>query len=255
MEKELLKNWKFWIGIVSVLLIIGIITICVLRNNLTPEETISRFMYLVENKEYREAKKLCNGKLEKLDVLSNIKPSSLSFEFSDDKKNATSVIYENEIENTIMYVTMKNTLLGWQIQEYEVLTDLINPQVIEDRIKNGKNVSDIQLLYWGESDVSSKDEIAEYIEDNAMVAMIFAETMKSKNYDKANEMYQSITEKDLTVEQLEEYNWENYKIIDTFNMMKGNKGYLSSTTIELGEKKIWIYIAGGTIIDIIDATT
>ena len=46
--------------------------------------------------------------------------------------------------------------------------------IFEDRLKNGEKISDIQLLYWGESDIASKDEIAEYATNNGIVALIFA---------------------------------------------------------------------------------
>lgn len=253
-SKSIFKNWKLWVGIAITTLIIITVFVFALRNKLTPEETISRFMYLIENKEYEEAKKLSEGSLEKLDVLSNIKPSSLTFNFSEDKKNATSVILENEIESTNMNIVMKNTLLGWRIQSYEVITDLIEPQIIEDRLKQNKTVSDIQLLYWGESNVASKDEIAEYAKDNAMVAIIFAETMKAKNYNKANEMYEVISEQDLSVNNLKEYNWEDYEIINNFKIMEGPKGDFNSVTIKVGEKKVWVYVAGKQIISIKEAT-
>lgn len=68
-----------------ILLIISFVII-LLRNNLTPEETVSRFMYLIENKEYEKAKKYSNRKLENLDLISNIDLSKLTFTFSDDKK-------------------------------------------------------------------------------------------------------------------------------------------------------------------------
>lgn len=249
MKKKVLENQKLLIGIIIIILVI-ILSIFVLRNKLTPEETVSRFMYLVENKNYEEAKKLCNNDLEKLDILSNIKPSNLTFEFSEDKKNATAVILEDEIESTNINVTINNTLLGWKIQSYDVVTDLINPQIIENRLKEGKSVSDIQLLYWGESDVASKDEIVEYVKENGMVAMIFAETMKTKNYEKANGMYEVTSEKDLTIDILKEYNWDNYEIVNNFEVMDN----FNTITIKLENKKIWMYIAGKQIISIIEAT-
>ena len=248
--KKKLKSWKLWVGIFVIILIVTGIYIFTLRNKLTSEETLSRFMYLIETKEYEEAKKLCAGNLEKLDILSNIKPSSLSFEFSENKKNATSVILENEIESTNMNVVMKNTLLGWKIESYEVVTDLINPQVIEEKIKKGQEVSDIQLLYWGESDIASKDEIAKYCKNNAMVAIIFAETMKAKKYDKANQMYEVISDQDLTVDNVKEYNWDNYEMINNFEIMNN----FNSITIKLENKKIWVYVAGKQITSIKEAT-
>lgn len=253
-KKKLLKNWRLWVGIIILIAIIVIISIFILRNKLTSEETVSRFMYLVENKNYEEAKKLCDNDLEKLDILSNVKPSNLTFTFSEDKKNATSTLLEEEIEVTKLNVTLKNTIMGWKIQNYEVTTDLIEPQEIEDRLKTGKNVTDIQLLYWGESDIASKDEIAQYIEDNAMVAMIFAETMKAKNYDKANEMYKVISENDLTVDNLQEYDWSNYEITSNFKIMEGPNGDFSSITIQFENKKIWIYVSARQITSIKEAT-
>lgn len=255
-SKSIWKNWKLWVAVIVGIVVIVIISILILRNNLTPEETVSKFMYLIENKEYEKAKKLSSGKLEYLDLLSNIKPSDLSFKYSEDKKKATSVILEERVETTNLNIEMKNTLLGWKIKKYEVTTGLIEPQVIEDRLKEGKSISDIQILYWGESDIASKDEIAEYIKDNATVAFIFSETMKSKKYEKASELYQPITEKDLTVEQLKQYDWSNYEIIDTFKIMDGAERdlYFSSTTVKLDNKKIWIYIAGRQIVSITEST-
>lgn len=253
-KKNLFKNWKLWLGIVIALILIVGITIFALRNKMTPEETVSRFMYLIENKQYTEAKKLSSKNLEKLEILSNIKPSELSFNFSKDKKNAQAVILEEEIESTNINILMKNTLLGWKVQSYEVITELMKPQIIEDRLKQNKTVTDIQLLYWGESDIASKDEFTEYIKDNAMVAMIFAEAMKSQNYSKANEMYDIISEQDLTVDNLKEYDWNNYEIIDNFQIMQGPKGDFNSITIKLEDKKIWIYVAGKQIVSIKQAT-
>ena len=241
--------------LVVILLIISIL-IFISRNKMSPEETVSKFMYLVENKQFEEAKKLCDGKQEHLDLLSNVKPSDLTFQYSDGKKNAKAVLLEEEIETTNLNVEMKNTILGWKIKKYEVITDLIPPQEIEDRLIAGKSVTDIQLLYWGESDVASKDEIAEYATSNAMVAMIFSEMLKHEKYDKANELYERISEQDLTVEQLKEYNWSNYEIMNTFKIMDGGEEglYFSSTTVKLENKKIWIYIAGKSIMSIKEAT-
>ena len=83
-----------------ILLIISFVII-LLRNNLTPEETVSRFMYLIENKEYEKAKKYSNRKLENLDLISNIDLSKLTFTFSDDKKNANATISEEEIQENL----------------------------------------------------------------------------------------------------------------------------------------------------------
>lgn len=249
-KRKLYQRWWFWlITTLIVIIIIAIVSITILKNKLTAEETVSKFMYLIENKEYEEAKKLCNNDLEKLDILSNLKPSNLTFEFSKDNKNATTTLLEQEIEVTKLNVKLENTILGWKIQNYEVVTDLINPQEIEDRLKSGKNVTDIQLLYWGESDVANKDEIAQYIENNTIVAMIFAETMKAQHYTKAEELYKPITEKELTIEKLKEYDWENYEIVSNFEIINN----LNGITIKLGEKEIYIYIANGKITGIMKA--
>lgn len=248
--KKINKKWWILIGIILLIIVITLCIIFTVRNKMTPEETVSRFMYLIENKEYEKAKKLCIENLEKLDVLSNIKPSNLSFNFTQDKKNATATILEDEIEVTNMNIEIKNTLLGWKIRNYNIETDLIEPQTIEDRIKSGKTVSNIQLLYWGESDVASKDEIKEYIEDNLTVAMIFAEAMKEQKYDKANELYAVISESDLSVDNLKEYNWNNYKITNNFEIMNN----FNSVTVELDNKKIWIYVAGKVVTSIKEAT-
>jgi len=245
------KNNKKLILIISGIVLIIIITITTItRNNMTPEETVSRFMYLVENKNYEEAKKLCNRDLDKLDMLSNLKPSNLTFDFSEDKKNATAIILEDGIETTNMNIVMKNSLLGWKIYNYEVVTDLIEPQVIEDKIIKGEIVSDIQLLYWGESNIASKEEITKYAKDNAMVTLIFLETMKAKNYDKANEMYKITSEEDLTIDSLKEYDWNNYEIVSNYEIIDN----FNNIIIKLKDKKIWIYVAGKEIVSVKEAT-
>lgn len=256
MEKKksnIIKNWKLWVGVIAILLLIIIASIFILRNKMTAEETVSNFMHLIESKEYEEAKKLSNGKLEKLEILSNIKPSSLNFDFTEDKKRATAVLLEEEIESTNLNIVMNNTLLGWKIKSYDVVTDLIDPQIIEDRLKKGKIVSDIQLLYWGESEIASKDEISEYGKNNGMVAMIFAETMKSKNYEKANKMYQPIVETHLNIEQLKKYDWDNYEIIGDFLIMEGPGGNLDGINIRVKDKKLYIMVAGKTIMSVTEA--
>lgn len=251
--KKIIKKWWIWLGTIISIILIIFVTLYFLKNKMTPEETVSRFMYLVENKEYEKAKKLTNGKTEMLDVLSKIEPSNLIFNFSEDKKLATAVVLEDEIETTNINVIIQSTLLGYKIQSYEIVTDLIDPQILEDRLKSGKTLSDIQLLYWGESEVASRDEIAEYAENNAMVAMIFAETMKAQKYDKANELYQVTSEKDLTIDNLKEYDWNNYQMLKNFEIMKTATGGFNSITVKLEEKNIWIYVAGKTIISIKEA--
>lgn len=252
--KNLIKKWWFWLCITMSIILILFVNIVLLSNKMTPEETVSKFMYLIENKEYEKAKKLSNGKLEMLDILSGIKPSNLIFDFSEDKKSATAVVLEDEIETTNINIIMQNTLLGWKIQSYKIITDLIDPQILENRLKSGKTLSDVQLLYWGESEIASKDEIAEYAKDNAMVAMIFAETMKAQKYDKANELYHVTSEKDLTINNLKEYNWHNYKMVQNLEIMKTTTGGFNSITIKLENKNIWVYIAGKKIISIIEST-
>lgn len=54
--KKIYKKWWFYL-ILLILLIISFVII-LLRNNLTPEETVSKFMYLIENKEYEKAKNI-----------------------------------------------------------------------------------------------------------------------------------------------------------------------------------------------------
>lgn len=251
-KKKIWQNLSFQIGIVVTIGIITIIVITIysISNKMTPEETVSKFMYLVENKQYEEAKKLSDGKLEYLDVLSNIKPSDLRFEFTEDKKIATTILIEEELIVTKMKVQLKNTIMGWKIESYKVNEEPINPQTIENRLKEGKKVTDIQLLYWGESDVSTKEEIKEYIEKNEIVAIIFAETMKSKNYDKANELYQPVGEISLTVEQLKQYDWNNYEITSNLEVMKGPKGDLNSIRVKIGNKELGILIAARSIVSI-----
>lgn len=253
--KRFYKKWWFVLIIIIIIIILTVfIMICTFRNKLSPEETLSKFMYLIENKEYEKAKKLASRDIEHLDLLSNIEPSNLYFEFSDDKKSATSILEDKDLESTVMNVKLNKTILGWKVEDFSVETKPIDSQRIEDKLKNGDEISDSQLFYWAYSDEASKEEMSEYIKDNTIIAFIFAQAMNLKNYDKINEMYQPSTEKDLTVEKLKEYDWDNYEIIDTFKIIEGPKGDLTGTTIQLGDKKIYIYIAGGKIFNILEAT-
>lgn len=244
--KEKLKNWKIWLGMIIVILIIFLSVIFLFRNKLTPEETVSRFMYLIENKQYEEAKKLCNTELEHLDLLANVNPSKLTFKFSEDKKIATAILLEEDIESTNLNIKMENTIWGWKINGYNVTTDLIDPQIIENKLEQGKDVSDTQILYWGESDISSKEKISKYVKNNGIVALIFAELMKFQKYEKASEMYTPILDSDLTIEQLKEYNWDNYQIESNFELFNNFNGI----TVKINDKKLYIYVAGGTIMDV-----
>lgn len=230
-----------------ILLIISFVII-LLRNNLTLEETVSRFMYLIENKEYEKAKKYSNRKLENLDLISNIDLSKLTFTFSDDKKNANATISEEEIQVNLLHVTLNNSILGWKINNLEISKDNIDPQIIEDRLKNKENVSDIQKVYWAQSSASTKDEISEYIADNTMVAAIFINLMQNKDYDKANELYNiSDGNNMLTFEQLKEYDWEkciikyNFKLIDNLN----------GITLNIGNDTLYVYVTNGYISSIL----
>lgn len=153
-KKNILKNWKLWIVVIVIIILVILISILILRNKMTPEETVSKFMYLIENKEYEKAKKLSNGKLEMLDVLSNIKPSSLTFNFSEDKKEAKSIIMEDDdtVEMTTMYIKLNNTILGWKISSYTVETDFIPQNILQKRMDEGKELSQNEFFYWGISE-------------------------------------------------------------------------------------------------------
>lgn len=242
---ETIKKKKI-LFIIVLFIIIAIGTFFILRNKMTAEETVSKFMYLVENKEYEKAKKLANEELEHLDLLANVKPSNLTFKFSKDKKEAVSVLLEEEISQTKLNVELDKTIMGWKIKDFNVSTELIEPQEIEDRLKSGEEVSDIQLLYWGESDVSSKDEIAEYVKDNGTVAVIFAEIMKAQEYDKANELYQVLSKdkESLTIEQLKKYNWDNYEIQSNLQVIEN----MNSIIIKLDNKTVGMMITGKKIL-------
>lgn len=247
-KKNIFSNKRGLIIIVIIMLLLSMIVLFARRNNRTPEETVSKFMHLVENKEYEKANKLCSNKLEKLDILSNIKPSNLVFYFSNDKKKATATVLEDETMCTNINIIMEKTLLGWKIEQYDITEDEINPQVIEDRLMQNASVSDVQLLYWAQSDVSSKEEIKKYAKNNAMVALIFANSMKAQDYNKATELYQPIEEKSLTVEQLKSFNWDNYEIDSNFELIDN----FNCITINIEGKKIGIYVSGKNIVDIVN---
>lgn len=249
-KKKLWKNWKFWVVATVIIVILAIISILVLRNNMTAEETVSKFMYLIENKDYEKAKKLCSKQLEHLDLLANIKPSSLSFKFSEDKKEAKSVLLEEEIKVTKLNVKLEHTLMGYKIKDFNVTVEAMEPQKIEDRLNNGESVTDVQLLYWAESEIANKEKIKKYAKDNGMVAVVFLTAMKEQNYDKASELYQPIAETHLTVEQLKEYNWDNPEILYNFEIMKGTTGNLNGINIKIDNEELYMLVAGKEIMGI-----
>lgn len=244
------------ITILLILLVVTAVAINVLRNKMTPEETLSKFMYLIENKEYEKAKKLCSSDLEKLDILSNIKPTNFSFDFSEDKKEAEATILENEetLEISKMYVYLDKSILGWKINKYKVETNLISGETIQKRLDNNEQVSDLYLLHWAMQDTTSAEDISKYAKDNTMVALIFAENMKNKQYNKANEMYKPTGEESLTIEKLKDYTWNDYEIVNNFKMVEGPKGDLTCVTIKTENKKLWLYVAGKSIIVVKEAT-
>lgn len=248
-RKNILKNWKLWVGIIVVILIIIGIVVMSLKNKMTPEETVSKFMHLIENKEYEKAKKLCSGDLEKLDLLSNIKPSSLRFEFSEDKKNATTTIIEDEetAEMTKMYVELSNSLLGWKIQNYNIKTDFIPQSTLQTRLENNEDISESEFLLWALYDETKVEDISKYAKDNLIILTLFANFMKEEQYEKAMGLYKPL-ENDVTtqyftqlsVEEIKSFNWENYSIT--------NLSKTSPYTISDGTRSITIFITYDNII-------
>lgn len=144
---EMIKKRKI-LFIILFIIIIALVAFFILRNKMTAEETVSKFMYLVENKEYEKAKKLTSEELEHLDLLSNVKPSKLSFKFTEDKKEAETLFFEEGISQTKLYIELDKTIMGWKIKKFYTTTELIDLQEIEDRMKSGEEVSDDQLWYW-----------------------------------------------------------------------------------------------------------
>lgn len=206
--------------VLLIALVVCVITVNVLKNKMTPEETLSRFMYLIENKEYDKAKKLCSSDLEKLDVLSNIKPTNFSFDFSEDKKEAEATILENEetLEISKMYVYLDKSYLGWKINKYKVETEMIDSELIQNRLDEGKQVSDLYLLYWAMSDKTNVDDIVKYAKDNTMILTLFSKFASEKNEKKMYGLYkkgETAVGTELTKEEINDFDWENYDI--TFN--------------------------------------
>jgi hypothetical protein len=221
MEKQtnILKNWKLCIGIFIIVLTVTGICIFTFRNKLTPEETLSRFLYLIETKNYSEAKKLCSEKLEYLDLLSNIKPANLTFKYSDDKRKATSVLLENKetAEMTTMYVELNNSLMGWKIKKYTINTDFISQSILQERLENNEEISQNEFLLWALSDETKAEDISKYANDNLIVLTLFADFMKNKLYDKAMKLYKPINSelynaKELSENEMKEFDWGDYNI-------------------------------------------
>lgn len=228
--KKLIKKWWFWTIVVVVLLITIItVSISILKNKLTPEETVSKFMYLIENKEYENAKKLCSNDLDKLDILSNIKPSNLVFEFSEDKKSAETIILENKetAEVTKLYAKLDNTILGWKIKEYNIITDLIEREVVQERLENNKTVSNSQFLCWAISDKTKTEDISKYAKDNLIILTLFANFMKEQKYEKAFKLYKRMSIDvyngiELSEQEIKDFEWNDYIISDNVEVGGAN---------------------------------
>lgn len=218
-KNKIFKNWKLWVAILAIVGLIACISIFALRNKLTAEETVSKFMYLIENKQYEEAKKISNKKLEKLDLLSNIKPSNLNFEYSEDKKNATSVLLEDKetAEMTTMYIELENSLLGWKIKDYTVNTDLIPQSILQARLENNEEISQSEFFLWAIYEETKAEDISKYAEDNLVILTLFAQLMKEQKYDKAMKLYKPINSelgngRELSEDEIKEFDWSNYNI-------------------------------------------
>lgn len=228
-SKNIFKSWKLWIGILIAILIIVVIIIFTLRNKLTPEETVSRFMYLIENKEYENAKKLSSKKLEYLDLLSNIKPSSLSFKFSEDKKNATAVVLEDKetAEMTNLYVELDNSILGWKIENYTINTDFIPQSVLQNRLENRESISESEFLLWALYDETDGEDISKYAEDNLTILTLFANFMKEQKYEKAFKLYKRMSIDvyngiELSEQEIKDFEWNDYIISNNVELGGAN---------------------------------
>ena len=184
-SKSILNNWKLWVAVLAIVGLIACISIFALSNKLTAEETVSKFMYLIENKQYEKAKKLCSENIEKLELLSNIKPANLNFKYSEDKKNATTVLLENEetAEMTTMNIELNNSLLGWKIKNYIVNTDYIPQSVLQARLENNQEISQSEFFLWAIYEETKAEDISKYAEDNLVVLTLFAQLMKEQKYD------------------------------------------------------------------------
>lgn len=220
-KKKIFKDWRVWIAVLAIVLLVGI-GIFLLRNKLTPQETVSKFMYLIENKEYEKAKRLCSGNLEKLDLLSNIKPSSLTFKFSDNKKEATSILLEDKetAEITTMHIKLSNSLLGWKIKSYNVNTDLIPQSLLQERLESGENLSQNEFLLWAIYEETTSEDISKYAKDNLIILTLFAQLMKEQKYEKAMKLYKPINSelnngRELSENEIKEFDWSNYNIYNT----------------------------------------
>lgn len=231
-SKSILNDWRLWVAVLAIVLLLIGIGIFISRNKLTPEETVSKFMYLIENKQYEGAKKLCSGNLEKLDVLSNIKPSNLSFEYSKDKKSATSVLYENKetAEMTTIHIELDNSLLGWKIKSYTVNTDLIPQTILQARLENNEAISQSEFLLWAIYEETKSEDISKYAEDNLVILTLFAQLMKEQKYDKAMKLYKPINSelgngRELSEDEIKEFDWSNYNIYNSTGLFRNKYLY------------------------------
>ena len=60
-SKNILKNWKIWVGVIAVIVVIAFI---INYNNLSKYETMEKFLDLVSQSEYQKAKKYITSNFE-----------------------------------------------------------------------------------------------------------------------------------------------------------------------------------------------
>lgn len=120
MEK---KKTGIIIAIVCII-IIGVIILIKDRNNLSAQDTFDRFIRLVENGEYEEAKKYTTSNF--TNDLSNIKDLKISkmsknYKLSEENKyvyKKTTKLFNLTMEDTYTF-ELKETFTGWKIDTYK----------------------------------------------------------------------------------------------------------------------------------------
>lgn len=120
-----MKKKKTWIIIAIVcIVIIGVIILIKDRNNLSAQDTFDRFIGLVENGEYEEAKKYTTSNF--TNDLSNIKDLKISkmsknYKLSEENKyiyKQTTKLFDLIMEDIYTF-ELKETFMGWKIDTYK----------------------------------------------------------------------------------------------------------------------------------------
>lgn len=123
-NKNILKNWKLWVGIIGFMIIIFMIN----YNSLSKHETMEKFINLVSQSEYKKAKKYITSDFPvdlatiKKEKLENKKSFSSTYKgYTLDNADEIAYIRMDDLNYISVYIfKLKKTLMGYKIYDCEI---------------------------------------------------------------------------------------------------------------------------------------